>query len=456
LIYSVRWQLLLSMVAVILVTVGMTAFFANRVATAEIQRVQGRNDFARNHRLTALLTREYLQNEGWASSQGILEHAAQLTGERVVVADRNSIVVADSHSTYIGRRIDFSVSSRAVIPVISSQGRVGTLIIDPDVPLQADSALPEGPEQSSPSLSMLLILSGLLAVGVAMILTFFVSHRILVPIESLSKVSRLTAQRDFSARAEVKSRDEVGELARTFNSMLEELSRTEELRRNLVADVAHELRTPVTNIRGYIEGIADGVIEPNEITLDSIHSEIILLTRLIEDLQDLALAESGQMQMRFQSCDLSNLARSAAVSIRPQAQAKQVDLIVEESPALPVEADPQRISQALRNLLINAVIHTSTNGHIWIKTSHQDGHAQVSVRDTGPGIPTEDLPHIFERFYRVDKSRSRSTGGVGLGLTITKYLIEAHGGTIEAFSQPGNGTEFVVTIPRHQPEQPPL
>jgi two-component system, OmpR family, sensor histidine kinase BaeS len=191
---------------------------------------------------------------------------------------------------------------------------------------------------------MLLVFSGLLAVGVAVLLTFFVSRRILSPIESLARVSRQVAKQDFSSRAEVKSRDEVGELARTFNSMVEELSRTQEVRRNLVADVAHELRTPVTNIRGYVKGIADGVIKADADTLESIHGEILLLTRLIEDLQDLALAESGQMQLRFQPCDLGSLAYNAATSVQPQVQAKGIILTVEPSPQLLVQADPQRIT----------------------------------------------------------------------------------------------------------------
>lgn len=436
------------MVAVILITVGMTAFFANRAANAEIERVQDQGDVIRNRRLAALLTNNYVQNGSWSGSQSILEHASELTGERVVLANLDWVVVADSHATLTGRHINPDVPTRAIMPVVSPQGRLGTLLVDPDLPAQPTIADTLYQEPSGPSLSLLLILSGLLGVGVAMILTFFVSHRILTPIESLSRVSRLAAQRDFSARAEVRYRDEVGELARTFNSMVDELSRTEELRRNLVADIAHELRTPVTNIRGYVEGISDGVIRPNKTTLASMHGEIILLTRLIEDLQDLALAESGQMQLRRQVCDLNSLTQNAATSIQPQAQAKQVQLMVEESPPLLTEADPQRISQVLNNLLVNAVTHTPAQGQIQVTPSQHNGHVQVSVKDTGPGIPSDELPHIFERFYRVDKSRSRSTGGVGLGLTISKHLVEAHGGTIEAFSQAENGTEFVVSLPR--------
>jgi signal transduction histidine kinase len=343
LIYSVRWQLLLSMVAVILVTVGMTAFFANRAAIAEIERMQGGDDVMRARRVSDLVSRSYFRNRSWDGSQGILEHAAELYGQRVVVADQDGRVVADSHSTLTGHRLEQRVRSRARTPVYTPQGRVGTILFGPDLPVEPASAPAAGQEPSGPSLRMLLVFSGLLAVGVAVLLTFFVSRRILSPIESLARVSRQVAKQDFSSRAEVKSRDEVGELARTFNSMVEELSRTQEVRRNLVADVAHELRTPVTNIRGYVEGIADGIIKADADTLESIHGEILLLTRLTEELQDLALAESGQMQLRFQPCDLGNLAYNAATSVQPQVQAKGIILTVEPSPQLLVQADPQRI-----------------------------------------------------------------------------------------------------------------
>ena len=447
-IYSLRWQLLLSLVLVILVTVGLTAFFANRAATAEIDRIQDRDDTARAERLRTLLASQYSQSLGWLGAPAIVERAAELYGQRVVLTDRSGLVVADSHNLLTGHRLDSAPSSRARVSVVGPEGRLGTLFVSPNLPLPAAAAPKPAQGSAGPSLGLWLTLSGVLAVGVAMVLTFFLSRRILAPVESLSKVARRVARRDFSVRAEVNSRDEVGELARTFNSMAEELSRTEELRRNLVADVAHELRTPVTNIRGYIEGIADGVLKADTASLTSMHEEVLLLTRLIEDLQDLALAESGRMTLQFRPCDLSDLTRRAATAVQQQANEKQVQLEVDASAEVPLQVDPERISQVLRNLLVNAVTYTPSGSKIWIQASQHGGQARVVVRDSGPGIPAEDLPHIFERFYRVDKSRSRATGGVGLGLTIARRVVEAHGGSIEAFSEVGKGTEFVVTLPR--------
>ena len=453
-IYSVRWQLLLSMVAVILITVGMTAVFANLAANAEINRLQGQDAAARDERLTKLLSDTHRYNGSWLGSQAVLENASALYGEYLVLTDLQHRVVADSHDSVIGQYLSTTSTSRHKASVSGAEGPLGTLWFSPGVPAGVSPHSVEGGESSGPSLSLLLILSGLLAVGVAMILTFFVSHRILRPVETLARVSRQAARRDFTVRAQVQSRDEVGELARTFNTMLAELSRTEDLRRNLVGDVAHELRTPLTNIRGYVEGISDGVMQPDAETLASIRSEIRLLTRLIEDLQNLALVESGQMQLKVRSCDLGDLIRDASFAVHPQAQAKSISLEVDEAGRLPIQADAQRVSQVLGNLLVNAITHTPPGGRIQIWARQVEDRVQASVKDNGPGIAAEDQPYVFERFFRVDKSRSRATGGVGLGLTITRRLVEAHQGQIEVISQAGEGAEFRFTLPLEPVSQP--
>ena len=386
--------------------------------------------------MTKLLADTYLYDGSWLDSQGVLESAATLYGEHLVLTDLQHQVVADSHNSVIGKYLSPTSTSRHKTSVPGVEGPLGTLWFSPGVPAGAPSDSVLGAENSGPSLSLLLILSGLLAVAVAMILTFFVSRRILKPVETLARVSRQAAGRDFTVRASVQSKDEVGELARTFNTMLAELSRTGELRRNLVGDVAHELRTPLTNIRGYVEGISDGVMQPDAETLASIRGEIHLLTRLIEDLQDLALVESGQMQLKIRTCDLGGLIRDASLAVHPQAQAKSISVEVDEACRLPIQADAQRVSQVLCNLLVNAITHMPTGGRIQIWARKVDGQGQVSVKDNGPGIDAENQSYVFERFFRVDKSRSRATGGVGLGLTITRRLVEAHQGP-DRSDQPG-------------------
>jgi len=240
----------------------------------------------------------------------------------------------------------------------------------------------------------------------------------------------------------------MGELAQTFNSMASQLERTKQLRQNLTADVAHELRTPLSNVRGYLEAIRDGVIKPDAATIQSLNEETALLSRLLDDLQELSLAEAGELKLTFQAEDIGELITQAVAAIQPQATAQGLSMSTDIAPKLPpVNIDAHRISQVLHNLLRNAVAHTAGGDTVTVTARQQGGWVEVAVADTGEGIPAGDLPNIFERFYRVDRSRSRATGGSGLGLTIAKYLVEAHGGKIEVQSELGKGSRFSFTIP---------
>jgi arylsulfatase A-like enzyme len=242
---------------------------------------------------------------------------------------------------------------------------------------------------------------------------------------------------------------EVGDLAEAFNSLAASLARVEQLRQNMVSDVAHELRTPLTSIRGYLEAIQDGVVEPDEQTLATIHHEMLQLTRLVDDLQELSLAEAHQLQLDREEIDLVELAEWEVRAFLPQAASQEIELRLDAPmPVPPVLADAGRIRQVLGNLIRNALAHTA-RGSIVVRV-HQDTDAAVlTVSDTGNGIAASDLEHIFERFYRVDKARSRRAGGTGLGLTIARELMRAHGGTISAKSTVGKGTTFSIRLPYH-------
>ena len=216
-----------------------------------------------------------------------------------------------------------------------------------------------------------------------------------------------------------------------------------------MADVAHELRTPLSNIRGYLEALRDGVIEPDASTIESMHEEALLLTRLADDLQELALAEAGELRLDLAPNDLADIVRKAVAAIQVQAATKDIHIETKLAPDLPqVKVDAEWIGQVLRNLLSNAVAYTPQGGQVSVSARTLGSWVELSVADSGTGIPAEDLPFIFERFYRADKSRSRATGGVGLGLTIVKRLVEAHGGSIEAHSEEGRGSTFVFTVPQ--------
>jgi len=293
-----------------------------------------------------------------------------------------------------------------------------------------------------------LLLIALAAGLVAALLILGLSRRILAPVEALTAVVRRMAAGDLDQRVAVTSRDELGELAHAFNTMADGLARLEMLRRNMVTDVAHELRTPLSNIRGYLEALRDGVLEPEPGLVNSLHEEALLLNRLVDDLQDLALAEAGRLRLEREPTDLAPVVAWALDRLRPQAAERQIALRVDLAESLPpVDADAGRVGQVLHNLLHNALLHTPADGEITVTAQVGGLWVQVGVRDTGVGIGPGDLPHVFERFYRADKSRSRATGGAGLGLAIARQLVEAHGGQIKVESQVGRGTQFTFTLP---------
>ena len=234
----------------------------------------------------------------------------------------------------------------------------------------------------------------------------------------------------------------------SFNTMASDLERAERLRQNMVADVAHELRTPLSNIKGYLEAVRDGVIKPDVDTIRKLDEEATLLSRLVDDLQELSLAEAGELRLIRNATDIADLINQTVAAIQAKAMLKGVSIATELPDRLPpVDIDAHRIGQVLRNLLENAVTHTATGGAITVSAVPQPNWVEVSVIDTGEGIPAKELPFIFERFYRVDKSRARATGGSGLGLTIAKRLVEAHGGEIKVQSEVGKGSHFSFTVP---------
>ncbi len=289
----------------------------------------------------------------------------------------------------------------------------------------------------------------LAAMGAAIVVSSFTTGRIVRPLQDMMKASRRIADGDYHQRVKTTSGDELGALAFSFNRMAEALEQTEQRRLELIGNVAHELRTPLTSIRGVMEGLTDGIIAPDQATFLDVQREVARLQRLVRDLEELSRAEAGQISFSHQTVDPAGLIEAAVERLRPQFEYKGVGLQVELQPDLPrVLVDSERIMQVLLNLLGNALQYTSTGGQVTIRATGQQTALSVAVHDTGIGISPEDLPHVFERFYRVDKSRSRAGGGSGIGLTISKHLVEAHGGHIRAESPGrGRGSVFSFTLP---------
>jgi two-component system sensor histidine kinase BaeS len=282
--------------------------------------------------------------------------------------------------------------------------------------------------------------------AVAIIGTAVLSRRVLRPIDKLTTASRRLGHGDLTSRVPVQGNDELAELARSFNRMADSLQRGEERQRRLVADVAHELRTPLANLRGYLEALKDGVIPPDPELFSSLHEEAVLQQRIVDDLQDLALAEAGALAYHRSTVDLAELLETCRVAHAALADSAGVGLtVLAESVA--VQADPDRLRQVVGNLITNAVRATPSGGGVTLRANRIGALAVVQVVDTGSGIAPESLPHVFDRFWRADSARGRRTGGSGLGLAITRQIVTDHGGTIEVTSQVGTGTTFTFSLP---------
>ena len=268
-------------------------------------------------------------------------------------------------------------------------------------------------------------------------------RRVFTPLNQLLEASGRVATGDYSTRVTENGPPEVRSLARAFNSMAERLQITNAQRRDLLADVTHELRSPLTVIQGHVEGMLDGVYAADPARLNLILEETHILARLVEDLRTLSLAERGALELKVGPEDLAGLLRETAAAFGSQADRAGVRLDLDLPGQLPTSAiDPERIREVLSNLILNAVRYSVPGGSIRIRLEPLAGSVQVSVADDGPGIAPEDLPHIFDRFYK-----SSDSGGLGLGLAIAKYLVEAHGGEIRADSAPGRGTTISFTLP---------
>lgn len=288
---------------------------------------------------------------------------------------------------------------------------------------------------------------------VAGITSLFITRQVVAPIQALTRASQRIATGKYEERVPIQtpssSEDELGKLALSFNQMAAQLEQTEAMRRQLIGDVAHELRTPLTTIKGSMEGLMDGVLPADETTFLQLYQEADRLQRLVNDLQELSRVESRAYDLQPHRVRVGALIQGVASRLAPQFDEKGVDLSVEVPPDLPlVLADEDRLTQILTNLLGNALHYTPMGEEVDILAEQKGREIQVTVSDTGIGIPPEHLPHVFDRFYRVDKSRSRAGGGSGIGLTIARHLVEAHGGRIWVESEgAGKGSEFTFTLP---------
>jgi len=444
-IHRLWFRLSITFAVIIVVTVGAIYFLVSQRIAVEVEYYEQISAGYRSDQIKNKLRDHYFnQGQSWEGVQSVVVDASSIAGTHIILTDANGIVIADSQEKLLGNYYNPDPPDSPIEltwgPVIL--GRV-YISLDPKAePFVAPF------RRLSASINRFLLLGGSVAIVIALILTFILSRRMSSPIGVLAEAARRLGRGDLSQRVQFQGKGEVGELAQSFNSMAADLEHAEQLRRNLVADVAHELRTPLSNIQGYLEAIRDRVMKPNAATIRSLNEETALLSRLVDELQELSLAEAGELKLVYRAEDIAKLVKQAVNSWQPKVTAKEILLSLDLPDNLPlVNIDRQRVNQVLHNLLENALAHTHKGGTINVAAAKQGDWVEICVSDTGEGIPAEDLPNIFERFYRVDRSRARATGGSGLGLTIARRLVEAHGGQITVQSKLGKGSRFSFTLP---------
>lgn len=446
---------------VIAIATLVTVLLARQGTATQFAHFMVGNAMVRPARLQAMLADYYREQGSWngldatldelvlAASDGrmggMMRGMMGMVDNRIQVIDAQGSVAADSLSA--PGSIPLSGNTVHGWPVIVDNAAMGQLLVEGG--LMGMQGMDDGRLLSV--VTRAVWVAGALAGLVALLLAGVMVGQITRPLAALTRASGRIAAGDLDVRVPVQSQDELGELASTFNCMADSLQTQESLRRNLVADIAHELRTPLAGIQGTVEAMQDGVFPPTSENLATIHEEVMLLNRLVEDLRLLAIAEAGQLRLEAAPVDLGELCRREVTGFQALARSQGVTLQADTISHLPpVCGDEQRLGQVLKNLIDNALRHTPQGGTIVVCTRADPSGATLTVADSGAGIPVEEAARIFDRFYRADRSRDRATGRTGLGLAIARQLVEAHGGRIWVQSPPpgrDHGSEFGLWLP---------
>jgi signal transduction histidine kinase len=383
-----------------------------------------------------------LDGPGGPRRPALLLRPEDFEDERLLLLDAGGKIVADSDPEGPALALSSDDVSRGA-PVIVGEQQVGTLVVSSSL-----GALPAYQNIFLGQVNILLLTATVAIVVVVIVVSAFQARRIVAPVRALAEAAQRISTGDLSQRIPVTSQDELGEMATAFNTMAAELEQQQELRHRAMADIAHELRTPLSVLQITLESLEDGLAHPTHDVIAGLQSDVAHLHRLVEDLRMLSLVDAGELAMEAEPVEMGCLVRDVVRRVSGAAHAKSIDMATHlpDTP-LRVVGDSQRLTQVLLNLLTNALEHTPTGGRVTTDAHQVEREVQVSVRDTGEGIPGEDLPHIFERFYRADEARSPETGSSGLGLSIARSLVEAHGGRIWAESVEGAGSTFTFALP---------
>ncbi len=454
-----RLRLIIYFAVIVLVTIISMLFFATLGLANEVRSYMFRGGMYKTSGIIEQLQNLYITNGSWQGAETFFHSPMQGrgwgnqgTGQMMGAMMRQHLILTDEDGRIIADSSDSNPSGKVVVqdlrtatPIEIENTTIGYLIaIDGMTFSTEDESFLVG------RLTSAALTAGLIAGVISLVLALFLAYRLLRPVQALSQAAQQLGSGNLSQRAPILGNDELAELSRTFNLMASSLENAEQSRKAMTADIAHELRTPLAVQRANLEALQDGVFPLTTENLESILEQNLLLTRLVEDLNTLALVDSGKLELQRSATSFPELVKRVMDRYQSQAISAGIQLTLQFDPAqdemILLSIDPLRIEQIIGNLLSNAFRYTPENGRIELRITSSKESVQLTVHDSGEGIPPEALPHIFERFYRADRSRSRALGGSGLGLAIARKLAEAHGGELNAGNHPAGGAVFTLIL----------
>lgn len=461
-----RWKLLFAFTAVVLVSILSFTWLMRQESVRQVRMYMFRGGMDGGVTLITELETFYQQNGSWNNVSAIFgDHmrgqgqmggmrsgsgpssTGSATGQELILADSTGNIIYDSTGQQTGETLSFLQRWQAV--GLNDNGQtIGYLYAEntPGVTTGGEAVLVD-------RLNRAALTTALISGSLALVLGFFLAYRLIRPIRELTGAAQRLAGGDLSSRVIARGNDEIAQLGQAFNEMADSLQKAESNRQTMTADIAHELRTPLSVQRAHLEALEDGIYPLEPENLHPIYEQNLVLNRLVEDLRTLAMADAGQLQLERAPTDISRLTRRVVDSFMPRALAQGVQLVFTPLPDPKIlQLDPGRIEQILTNLLSNALRHSPANGKIHLDIKTEVRQVTITIRDEGSGIPAHALDHVFERFYRADRSRTREEGGSGLGLAIARQLAEAHAGALHASNHPDGGALFSLVLPT-QPQE---
>jgi len=461
-----RLRLMLAFGIIVLVTIIGILWIARQGTAFEVQNFMFRGGASGNEGLVATLEDYYSSRQSWQGADTLLAARGGGQGHGAGVGGRGQGAGVGQGGAGQGQRLILADAYGNIVYDTANldSGAVGSLNpdqLDVAIQLHNEGSLvgylyPEGSasftsQQQAQLLSRLnqaAITAGLISGGLALLLALFLATQLIRPVQALTQAAEKVAQGDLTQQVKVQGKDELARLGHTFNQMAASLHHAQESRKEMTADIAHELRNPLAVQRANLEALQDGIYPLTPENLQPVLEQNLLLTRIVDDLRTLALVESGQMTLERSEIDFSGLIRRLVDRYQPQAALHSITIEFNACTDCPtIHADPGRLEQIVGNLLSNALRYTPEAGIVELRTSLDRGDILLTVRDHGPGVSPEALPRVFERFYRADKSRSREEGGTGLGLAIARQLAQAHDGAISVENHPLGGAQFTLRLP---------